>query len=192
MKLNEYVRIYDDVIDERFCKDLINIFESNPDHQDPVNRQQTPKFTQFNFTEYAMKDGAAAPKEDKQIHQRLSTTFLNMFQLYKVDLTLVDEVPARYALEQIRIKKYKKGGDEQYKEHVDVGNHNSARRFIAALLYLTDHTHEGETVFPQLNISVEPKPGRMVVFPPLWLFPHAGLPVRAEDKYIVSTYAHYL
>ena len=191
MKLTDHIKIYDDVIDEQFCKELIDIFEYNPSCQEKVDREQTPQFTQFNFTEYALNTDEAT-KTDKQIHQRLSNVFLNCFSLYRVDLALTDEIPSRYALEQIRIKKYEPNATDQYKEHVDVGNHNSARRFFAGLLYLTDHEHEGETTFPYLNLQVQPKPGRMLVFPPLWMFPHAGLPVSRQSKYIVSSYAHYL
>jgi prolyl 4-hydroxylase len=34
-------------------------------------------------------------------------------------------------------------------------------------------------------------PGRLVIFPPLWIFPHAGLPPRDRPKYIVHRYLWY-
>jgi hypothetical protein len=40
-------------------------------------------------------------------------------------------------------------------------------------------------------MRVAPVPGRLVVFPPLWLFPHAGLPPRDRPKYILHSYLWY-
>jgi hypothetical protein len=67
---------------------------------------------------------------------------------------------------------------------------SNSRRLITAILYLND-PGGGETVFPGLDISVPPAPGRMAVFPPLWLFPHAGMPPRDRAKYILHAYLWY-
>ena len=39
-----------------------------------------------------------------------------------------------------------------------------------------------------LDIKVAPRSGRLLMFPPYWMFLHAGLAPRSNDKYIVSTY----
>ena len=49
----------------------------------------------------------------------------------------------------------------------------------------------GETLFPNLDLTVAPEPGKFIAFPPLWLFPHAGLPPKAQPKYILHTYLCY-
>jgi hypothetical protein len=74
--------------------------------------------------------------------------------------------------------------------HVDVMDHTTASRFITAILYLNTCSG-GETYFPDLNVSIAPAPGRLLVFPPLWTFPHAGLPPRERAKYIIHTYLWY-
>jgi len=66
----------------------------------------------------------------------------------------------------------------------------SARRFMTAMIYL-NAPDGGETVFPNLGLSITPQPGRLIVFPPLWLFPHAGLPPLTRPKYILHTYLCY-
>jgi hypothetical protein len=55
--------------------------------------------------------------------------------------------------------------------------------------YLNDVDNGGETVFEELFIR--PKLGTMIVFPPLWMFPHRGNPPISNLKYIMSTYLHY-
>ena len=39
---------------------------------------------------------------------------------------------------------------------------------------------------------IHPKTGSVLVFPSLWTFPHAGLPVKSGTKYILTTYFHYI
>ena len=82
------------------------------------------------------------------------------------------------------------GGQDHFPPHVDVTNAEESRRFLTAILYLND-PGGGETVFPGLDLQVMPAPGRMVIFPPLWLFPHAGLPPRDRPKYILHRYLWY-
>jgi len=62
---------------------------------------------------------------------------------------------------------------------------------------LNDVNEGGETVF-QLNrevspsIKVQPKTGKLLMFPPLWTHPHLALPPVSGPKYIVGGYLHYV
>ena len=56
------------------------------------------------------------------------------------------------------------------------------------LWYLNDVTEGGETEFCDLGIKVAPRTGRLLMFPPYWMFQHAGRPPVSNDKYILSTY----
>ena len=78
------------------------------------------------------------------------------------------------------------------KDHVDVGDHNSARRFLVMFLYLNTVEVGGQTMFPRLGESISPQTGRVLMFPANWQYRHAGLPPESDNKYIVGTYLHYL
>ena len=47
----------------------------------------------------------------------------------------------------------------------------------------------GETTFE--SVTIKPEQGKLLVFPPLWMFPHRGEPPVSNTKYILSTYLHY-
>jgi hypothetical protein len=66
-----------------------------------------------------------------------------------------------------------------------------APRFLALLFYLNTVIEGGETEFMNLNVVVPPKAGSVMVFPPFWMFPHAGRTPRSNDKYVLGTYLHY-
>jgi hypothetical protein len=62
--------------------------------------------------------------------------------------------------------------------------------------YLNDVEEGGETAFDdkvsEYYLKVKSKQGRIVMFPPMWMYPHKGLKPISNPKYIISTYMHYL
>ena len=88
------------------------------------------------------------------------------------------------------MKRYLPNGRDFFPLHVDVMGQAASRRFMTAIIYLNAPAG-GETVFPNLDISVAPEPGKLLAFPPIWLFPHAGRPPQSSSKYILHTYLCY-
>jgi len=199
-KLSDLVKVYDDVLSQEKCEQVINFFEKHTSLHQRFDNNQRPNFTQLNITQYAQSENAS--DEDIEMHTDLTTLFMNTISLYQIDCSVTDEMPSQWGLEQIRIKKYNQALDccdrdaiekaDQFAEHVDVGDHNSARRFVALFLYLNHTETTGKTIFPYLDLQIDPIPGRILVFPPMWMYPHTGLPSFSDNKYIVGTYCHYL
>jgi len=100
--------------------------------------------------------------------------------------------PSQCHNEEVRMKKYVAGSEDDFKYHADVGDYASARRFLVCFFYLNDVEEGGQTAFPDYNTSIEAKKGRLAIFPPFWTHPHSGQPAISNDKYIVGTYLHYM
>jgi len=185
-KLRDYIRIYDGLVTEDFCQKIITTFhESDSEY---IDREQRPSFTEMNVSKrYLEKD-----QKWMGIQKKLNDVFVDVVDLYMKDLDVGSDFPARYAFEEFRLKMYNNNGHDQFKDHVDVGDYNSARRFLVLFLYLNDVSQGGETNFPTLNYQVMPKCGRISVFPATWQWRHAGLPPVSNKKYIVGTYLHYV
>ena len=185
-KLTDYIKIYDGVVDGAFCRQLIKTFDLDYDNQERIVRDRRPTFTELNITkQYLDKD----PKWI-EFQTKIQEIFINYVTSYMQELDLSQDFPPKYAFEQYRIKKYVRG--DEFKDHVDVGDYNSARRFLVCFLYLNTIRSGGETDFPKLNYSVNPQEGRLLIFPSLWLYRHAGKPVKQNKKYILGSYLHYL
>jgi hypothetical protein len=178
--LDQLIKTYDGSLLPQTCKSLIDIFESNEDKHEFVDREKKPCFTQFNLTENSSLC--------KSLHDQLITKTRKYRDEY---YEFVDErvFPDQHAFEQFRIKRYNPGGDERFDTHVDVIDHPTARRFLSFMWYLNDVDEGGLTVFDDL--SVKPQTGKLIIFPPLWMFPHRGEPPVSNPKYILSTYLHY-
>jgi len=104
-------------------------------------------------------------------------------------------LPKEYGYEQHRIKKYEPNGVDQFDWHADVGDYQSARRYVVMFYYLNDVAEGGDTLFDlggESLYGVKPKAGRVVCFPPTFMYPHKGAMPISGPKYIISTYSHYL
>ena len=183
VKLTDFIHIYENVLDSKVCQSLIDIFESNNDKHERFDRNRTPNFTQFNLTE-----NSKLSNEISNIHQLVIKKTLEYKKIY-YELIGENCFPQNNAFEQFRIKKYKNDGNDAFDCHVDVIDYLSAKRFLSFFWYLNDVDEGGETVF--CDMTIKPKTGKLVIFPPLWLFPHQGNVPISNQKYLLSTYLHY-
>jgi len=185
MDLKHYIRVYDDVLDENLCKHIINNFDKHGEKI--ILDQDNIKFSTLNMTELAEADQRS---EWGLIQNQVVTALQACGQQYIMDLDCEKFMPQKNALEQIKAVRYT-AGEGRFDEHIDVGDYASARRFLTYFVYLNDVEEGGSTYFSNCDYEVEAKRGRIVMFPPTWQYPHAGLVPKSEDKYILTTYLHY-
>lgn len=175
-RLSEYIKVYDDALHPFICQNLIALFD-NTAH----SRTETDTY-QFDVINLNQIPDLAHVGID------LAKTAAHYAERYFRELKL-PVLPTVQGFEEVRLKRYRPG--DQFKPHVDVGDYASARRYLYALFYLNTLNH-GDTEFPGLGVKIKPRQGRLVLFPPFWLFPHAGRPALSENKYTVATALHYL
>lgn len=183
MQLSDLVRTYPGALSFDVCRKLIAGFEALGAEQVVREGDEpgAPHFTEVNLT-----------RSWQRGHETAFQAILPLFESYTRDLQIETmQWPSDLAFEELRMKRYRPGGQEQFPEHVDVGDHASARRFLAALVYLNDVDEGGATEFTIWGQSIQPRTGTAVLFPPLWPWLHAGRPPVSGQKYIISTYLHY-
>ena len=179
----DFIRIYDNVISPDFSKQLIAMFEENPQHYEEIVLEGHRSFHQVNLQQH---------EEWKPFVEALQQVFYRHISQYMTDCNITDKMfPERFAFEQFRMKRYLPNDTDQFDDHVDVGNLDTARRFLVFFLYL-DMNKGGHTEFPQFGISVPPATGRMLMFPPMWTHLHAGRKPIDKPKYIIGSYLHYV
>jgi hypothetical protein len=182
-KLNDYIHVYDNALDLEVCDFLISFFEKNVNQQERCDNNGRPNFYQFNLTENRNLSSKVTG-----IHNHIVNKIFEYRNKY-YDIIGKTFFPSNHSFEQFRIKKYNPGGKDRFDMHVDVGDYVTSRRFLSFLWYLNDVELGGNTVFS--GISIQPKKGTLLMFPPLWMFPHRGDPPISGSKYIMSSYLHY-
>lgn len=183
VELNDLIHVYENALDPDICNFLVSIFDQVSNLHERVDNEGKPNFTQFNLTE-----NSKVNNELNSVHNQI---IKKIFEYRDKYYEFIDDrvFPQEHALEQFRIKKYNPGGEDRFDTHVDVIDHATSRRFLSFIWYLNDVETGGETIFKDLTI--QPKKGTLLMFPPLWMFPHKGNPTLSGPKYIMSAYLHY-
>ena len=176
---NDYITVYDNAVDSKKCDDLIEFFEYNKSHsfkkEDEVRSFQELSFQIF-------------PDKEKQI----SDLLVPFVERYKQDNSISDLVwPETYELEFTRFKKYLPNTNDRFDLHADATMPTTCSRFLVMFVYLSDN-ESGHTSFPGRDIKIQPKKGRLLMFPPNFCYPHIGEKVIDKSKYILGNYAHVM
>lgn len=181
--LNDLIKIEENVLSDNICDYLIDCFENNQSNHEVISNDRRPNFTQLNVTQLSKQFD-----ELEKYHKQLIKIVIERKKSYYSYINS-NCFPESNAFEYFRIKRYLPNSNEVFDAHVDVTDHESARRFLSFMVYLNDVDDGGETVFDDLVIK--PKKGKLVIFPPLWMFPHKGKEPLSGPKYILTTYLHY-
>ena len=182
--MENYIRVYDNIISKEQCQQLIDKFEASADQQVRTELDGHRYFSEININQHEDWQDFV-----KNVYNSLRPCVDRYVFDCKIDRQR--QWPEKFGFEQIRFKKYNADGKDEFKEHVDVGDYNSARRFLVFFLYLDDN-EEGWTSFSEYDIKVKPEPGRILMFPPLWTYKHTAHKPKDKPKYIIGSYLHYI
>ena len=181
-ELSHYVRVYENALDPSFCEKLVRAFDANAAAQIRNGRGVHEALDHSAWTELdagRLGDDAFRGFFLAQIEAGLKR--------YNEDVGLTIPVPLRPRTDRLILKRYAPGGDEGFQPHFDSVD-VAAGRYLVFLWYLNDVDIGGETDFVDIDLRVAPRRGRLLVFPPYWMFQHAGRPPVSGSKYILSTY----
>ena len=177
--IKDYITVYDDVITPESCDNLVNFFEKNIDHsikQEAIH---------MSFRELGLQNFPQYRDETNEL-------FHSFIEQYKTDNNINNIIwPKSYKLEFTRFKKYLPNSEDRFEIHADSTTRASSTRFLAFFIYLTDND-SGHTSFPDRDIKIQPKKGRLLMFPPNWCYPHVGEKVTDKPKYILGSYCHVM
>jgi prolyl 4-hydroxylase len=181
-ELNHFIRTYDQDLDPQLCEQMIASFHALARFQKRNGRGvraglEGSAWTELNVSK--LSDPGFQTMFRAQIDRALAR--------YNNDVGLQIAVPNSPLISELMMKRYQPSGDERFQTHFDA-IHHVANRYMVLLWYLNDVADGGETRFPQLNISIQARAGRLLMFPPYWMYQHEGVPPRSGDKYIISTY----
>lgn len=180
--LRSYVQTFDAALPAGFCEQMIASFQQMTERhvvRSPGWREGLDASSWTELDVSALADEAFTGFFYKQIDDYLA--------VYNQRLGLTIPVPTSPLISQIRIKRYVAGSGEAFQPHFDA-IYEVANRYLVFLWYLNDVAEGGETEFCDIGIKVPARTGKLLVFPPYWMFQHAGRPPLSGDKYILSMY----
>lgn len=175
MDASKFIQTVEDTLSNSECEHLIDLFD-RPLHRNTADGQWSE------ITVPEIERTAPCPFGKAALPEYVAH--------YNKQVGLTLPVPCTSNTEEFRIKRYQPRMGDEFRVHHDAKGFY-CNRYLVLLWYLNDVAEGGETVFPDLGVSIKPKAGRLLMFPPHWMFQHAGLPPISNDKYILSTYLLY-
>ena len=180
--LRHFIRVYDDALPATWCTRLLKGFDALSAHQARNGRElraglEESAWTELNVTRHG--DPLTAGFFRGRIDEALVR--------YNADVSLDIPIPNSPAFADLVLKRYRPHSAERFQLHFDAINHLS-NRYVVLLWYLNDVERGGGTRFPKLGVEIAARAGRLLMFPPYWMYQHEGLPPESGDKYILSTY----
>lgn len=181
-RLSRFVQTFDDALPPSLCAGMVEGFEAMSRLHVANGRQRREWLADSAWTELDIR-----PLSDAPFRQILLGNLHTHLDRYNAALGLTLPVPGSANTSEWILKRYRANADEGFQPHFDsIGP--VANRYLVFLWYLNDVAEGGETAFVDLDLAVRPKAGRLLVFPPYWMFQHEGRPPISNDKYILSTY----
>lgn len=186
MHLQDYCMVFDNALPKDNCELIIKNFEHNSDLHERYDNDSKPNFTQLNITKNKNVPGL------ETLHDYIFSISQKVVKEYRRNTPDCVYWPTSYAYEEFRIKRYHNDGNDVFSDHIDTADISTSKRFLAFFWYLNDVEEGGETEFLNFDLVVKPRVGRLLVFPPLWMYPHRGNAPISNSKYIIGSYLHFV
>lgn len=183
--LADYIVTWDGALAPAVCERIIATYHELSRFHQPNGAGVRPGLDDSAWTELDVSAHA-----DQAFNRYIEGEVLRHFEEYKARLGLSLPISPVRKLSPLIMKRYAATVGQRFQLHFDALG-EVCNRYMVFLWYLNDVAEGGETVFPDLGASVAPRTGRMLMFPPYWMYQHAALPPRSGDKYIISCYALY-
>ena len=180
--LNHLIRTYDNDLPVDLCSKMIDSFDSLSRFHVRNGRNKRESLSSSSWTELDL--GKVA---DHGFERFMRSKIDAALDQYNRDLDLRLQIPNSPNLSELIIKRYDRKDGGKFQLHFD-SVHEVSNRYLVFLWYLNDVAAGGETVFPDLSVSISPKAGRLLMFPPYWMYQHEGLAPVSNDKFILSCY----
>ncbi len=180
--IRDYIQVYENAIPNFLCQNFINFFESNTSIQNINGKQRHKHLINSRWSEINLIKHL--PESDLQ---QFSNIMLNYKKRYEKDCNITP-LPQPKGFADMRLKKYEINKEDCFEVHFD--NYGpTSNRYLAFLWTLNDVMEGGETEFIDLNIKLKPSQGRLIIFPPYWMYKHQGKVPISNAKYIINTFA---
>jgi len=187
---DSFIGLYDNVISQKSCEKIISYFDRVYD----VDSEKFDCSYGGNETakgEFTRCDHQIFLSEQKQnpIRNVILDIVDNYHELYKTKYWTSNLIELKF--EEIKLQKTPpRGGFHDW--HCEINDLRVVDRCVAWMLYLNDIPEgEGETEFLWQGIRVQPKVGRLLIWPAFYTHTHRGNAVYSTNKYIATGWGNY-
>lgn len=188
---NSGIAVIDGVFSKTYCDKLISYFL--------WSQQNNRTWERVGSLEIDKKDEACGlvPTEilfgtdnNPLISEFNRIFFDECYPAYVHKFSVLNEV-GRHAIYSYKIQQTRPS-EGYHTWHCEADNAERCRRIGTYILYLNDVPEGGETEFLYLSQRIQPKTGRLVIFPAGYVYAHRGNPPLGGTKYIMTGWLEFM
>ena len=187
VNITNFIGVYDNYITEEECNKAIKLFEDQNKFNNTLNRID---FEQAPVTQKQDQQYFAGAKDIGIWWEDLKSLIVNFDMAWNhyIKNTGADTAYDSFLFTDMKIQKTlpTEGYHVWHIEH-GKGFSNEPRAFVFSV-YLNDVKEGGETEFLHFSKRVQPKAGRIVIWPAGFPYLHRGNPPLAGEKYILTSW----
>ena len=173
---DDYIMILDDVLTPDQCRMIVERYIADPTRGYVPPNPNNPGEREYRDGEQLRISGKEEWKDvDHLVFETIGKGISAYFDRYKFCFAARDR--------GYTISHMKPGEKTSY--HADNIGYMQCTRHLSAVIYLNE-VKGGETVFPHQRRAVEPKAGRMALFPPFYTHRHYSNPAESERFIVVA------
>lgn len=183
--MKNYIGIYDYILTAEECNHYINLIENNPKRMGHFHNIKGQLIT--NPSIKLSEDINISTSFPEEI-EKLLYIFSDVVKEYEEDINQRLNISD---CEHFVGRVYRKNTGH-YNTHIDCYSAQTIKRTLSVLLYLNTVRDGGELVFPDYNKKIQPREGRVVIFPSYWMYRHgANIPLDT-DRYMIRTFMNLI
>tara|TARA_R110002050_G_scaffold12115_1_gene40136 strand:- start:747 stop:1337 length:591 start_codon:yes stop_codon:yes gene_type:complete len=188
VSINNFIATYDNYITKEECNKAIKLYEEENKFNKTLSRLNSE---QAKVTEKQDQQYFAAGNNLEVWWESLKSMMVNYdlaFQHYVKSTGASEAYNQGFNFTNLKIQKTlpTEGYHVWHIEH-GKGFENEARAFVFSI-YLNDVEEGGETEFLNQSVRVQPKAGRIVIWPAAFPYVHRGNPPLSGEKYILTSW----
>lgn len=179
LTIEDYVQVYDDILDADKCEEIIKNIENNNTQLLRFGGELTDLVRKGEFVNTFVGNRSFINYIEKiieEINEKVKTKYLNDVR------PLYYSYGNKFNHYQYHVLKYTP--DDYFKIHHDhYAETLNYSRLISICVYLNDDYEGGELDFPSINKKFKFKSGQAIVFPSNWMFQHGVTPITSGNRY---------
>lgn len=185
-----FVGLYENVLNEEECKQIIEVFEKYKAFGLSSDRQRSENAAALNKKDETV-DAETILKFDTNtiagidVLKKLIKKISSIIEHEYADEFSSVSVHERFLLRHFRIQKTKPSSGYHIWHSEKISSYY-ADRVLTWTFYLNDIDEGGETELLSYGLRIKPKTGSLCIFPAGWTHTHRGNPPYKKDKYIVT------
>lgn len=188
---NNGIAVIDNAFSLDYCEKVIAFFKWSKDNNRTWGRDETTELYKKDEScrlndisiYYGAEHSALMSEFNKAFFEQHYPAYVNYFSVLN-DM-------ARHGIFTYKVQKTLPGGGYHI-WHCESDGTDRTRRIGTYILYLNDVASGGETEFLYLSQRIEPKAGRLVIFPAGYVHTHRGNPPLSGEKYIMTGWLEYM